>query len=329
MKKLLVVALAVAMAGQTVVAQEKEEKAKNKNRSSNDEIIIKRKEGKDAKVVIELRDNEVLVNGKPIDEYDNEEVTVQRRKSSNYGVYAPASPFRGQGGNWNYNDNEFPGEGAFLGVSTDEAEHGAKVISVTDESAADKAGLEKGDVIMKINDTKIEDPADLTKVIGKMKPEDKVKILYERDGKEKSVSTTLGKRKGMIFRNGFDVNPRLNIEPHIAIPPMEFNFNDGELGQVFAYAGKGRLGIKAQETEDGKGVKVIGVEEGSAAEKAGIRKNDLITKFNGESVNNTEDLAELARDAREKSSINVTINRDGKNETVEIKIPRRLKTSNL
>ena len=327
MKKLFLSALAVlSLYSFTAIAQDsdadkKDEKKKTKIRTSNgDEIVIRRVDGKDAKVVVEIRDNEVLVNGKPIDEYKGDDISVERRKASSYNIYTPSSPFRG--GTWNHEGDLFNDNVAFLGVSTEESENGAKVITVTDESAAEKAGLKKGDVIKRINETKVEDHEDLSKAIGKMKPEDKVKITYLRDGSEKTVTATLGKRKTMVY--GFNQG---SDNFHFEAPRMDLNFEG--LDHVYTYGGKGRLGIRAQDTEDGKGVKVLDVDEGSAADKAGIQKNDIITEFEGEDVNSAEELAEAARDAREKSSLKVKLNRGGSSKTVEVKIPRKLKTSNL
>jgi serine protease Do len=332
MKKLLLSALAVlSLYSFTAVAQDsddkKDEKRKAKVRTSNgDEIVIRRVDGKDAKVVIEIRDNEVLVNGKPIEDYDGDDVSIQRRKSSTYNLLTPSSPFRGNGGTWNYDADLFNNESAFLGVSTEADDEGAKVISVTDESAAEKAGLKKGDVIKRINETKVEDHDDLSKAINKLKPEDKVKITYLRNGDERTVTATLGKRKGMDF--GF--TPNIDINPRFeTLPKMDFDFDDGNFNRFYSFGAKGRLGIRAQDTEDGDGAKVIDVEEGSAAEKAGIRKDDIITEFEGNEVHSADELAEAARDAREKSSMKLKINRDGSSKTIEVKIAKKLKTSQL
>jgi serine protease Do len=90
-----------------------------------------------------------------------------------------------------------------------------------------------------------------------------------------------------------------------------------------------RLGIKAQDTEDGKGVKVLDVDEESAAEKAGIKEGDVITKFDGKEVNSAADLAEGARAGKDKPSFKINLLRDGKPQEVEVKIPKKLKTANL
>jgi serine protease Do len=302
----------------------KEEKEKYKTNGENEEIIIHKKGDGNSKVTIEIRDDEVLVNGKPLEEFDDENISIRKGKSMTYG-----SPFRGQAETWNMAEgNTFFSENkAFLGVNTDESENGAKILSVTDESAAEKAGLKEGDVITKIGDKKIASPEDLTKVIGKYKPDEKVTVTYERDGKQNNVTAKLGKRKGFVFNGNMNINPHVEALPRIN--DMNFNFDNGEFGQVFAYGGKGRIGIKAQDTEDGKGAKVLDVDDSSPAEKAGIDKDDIIIEFDGKDINSADDLASAAREARDKTSMKVKIRRDGKTETTEIKIPKKLKTANL
>lgn len=298
-------------------AQDKEDKDKTKNKMGEyDEIIIKRKDvGKDGKVTIEIKDGEVKVNGKPIDDYEDDNLSVRRKKAMSYGLTA-TSPFRSmEFDNFLINDGR-----AFLGVTTDEAAGGAKITSVTSNSAAEKAGLKKGDIITRINDESMDDHGDVTRAIGKLKPEDKVSITYTRDGKENKVTATLGKRAGTsMYRPNADFNHDFN-----------FDFDhDGQPGRIFSYGGKPRIGIKAQDTEDGKGVKVIDVDEGSAADKSGIKKDDVITEFEGKAVNSADALAEASRESKDKSAIKIKLNRGGSAQTIEVKIPRKLKTANL
>ena len=308
------IALCAFLMGGVTIAQDKDPKEKTRNKLGDyDEIIIKRKDAsKDGKVTVEIKDGEVKVNGKPIDEFDDNNFSVRRKKATTYSLATP-SPFR----SFDDGNNFLLGEDRpFLGVTTNEAEGGAKITSVTKNSAAEKAGLMKGDIISKVNDEKVSDHADVSKSIGKLKAEDKVTITYRRDGKENKVTAVLGKRAGTsIFSPNHD---------------FDFNFDhDRQLGQVFSYGGRPRIGIKAQDTEDGKGVKVLEVDEGSAADKAGIKKDDVITEFEGEAVNTADALAEASRENKDKSSLKIKLNRGGTSQTIEVKIPKKLKTANL
>jgi serine protease Do len=320
---------------QPLAAQDKEkDKDKEKTKiSDNEEIIIKRKGDKDSKVTIEIKGDEVTVNGKPLAEFDDENIVVKKgRATTVYGYGAPHSPFRGQGGTLNFTS---PDNTAFLGVITEKDEKGARIEKVTAGSAAEKAGLKEDDVITKVGAAAINDPDDLTKVIHTYKPEDKVTITYERDGKTNKTDVTLGKRKGKSLNfhsprvegfEGFGLeSPRFED-----LRDFNFEWKDGDMApRVYSYSSKPRIGIKAQDTEDGKGVKVLHVDEESAADKAGIKKDDVITEFDGKKVNSTDELAHAARDAKDKAAFKITFNRDGKSQTVEVKTPKKLKTANL
>jgi serine protease Do len=308
-------------------AQEKvlNDKMKTDKLNEGDQIIIKRKGDKDIKVTVEIKDNKVYVDGKPVTEFNNDDVIVKKMQmpfmvDDNMTFIAPRSPFRS--GGWSYNSdgetiiNSNNAKTAFLGVNWDDVDNGAKITEVTKESAAEKAGLKKGDIITKIDDTKIEE-GELSETIHKYKPEDKVTVTYMRDGKEQKTTATLGKTKEMKFKS-FNMTQ---------MPKMNYNFNnDGNYS--FSY-GKPRLGIKAQDLEEGKGAKVLDVDDESPAEKAGIKEGDVINEFDGKPVENADDLSKLARADKEKYSYKVKLTRDGKSQEVEVKIPRKLKTADL
>jgi serine protease Do len=293
-----------------------------------EEIIIKKKTDADTKVTVEIKDGEVSIDGKPIDDYESEALSVRRRKPAVISYGTPRSPFT---------DGEVIVNGyrsglstasanrGFLGVATQETDKGVSISQVNKGSAAEKAGLKTGDIITKIDDSNIEDPGDVSDAIRKHKPEDKVTITYKRDGKESKVTATLGKNTGNAIAYG-DLNnviaPRLN-----GLRSLE-NFNWDSNGQNFVF-GRGRIGIRAQDTEESNGAKVLDVADESAAAKAGILKDDIITSFDGKKITNADELSAAARDAREKSSMEVKLNRSGKSQTVEIKIPKKLKTTNL
>ncbi len=327
----LVALMPVASFGQDNKNKDKDQ-AKEKNKIEEyDEIIIKQKKSDaDAKVTVEIKDGNVIVNGEPIEQFDNDNVSVRKRKARVMALTAPSSPFRDNGG-WQEFRRELTIDEnqAFLGVSTEEKDGQVVVNMVTENSAAAKAGLQKGDVITRVNDTKIEKPQDLVEAIGKYKPEEKVTVSYKRDGKERKATATLGKRENnMMFRSpqGRFYGPDVQVMPRLE--NFDFNFDMDE-PRIYGMGGRPRLGIRAQDTEDGKGVKVLDVADESAADKAGIKEDDVILEFDGKAVNSADELISASREAKDKSSYNLKINRDGKTQNVEVKIPKKLKTANL
>jgi serine protease Do len=319
----------------------------NDKQSSYEEIIIKHKSDKDAKVTIEIRNGEVLVDGKPMSDFDDSTLSIHKQKiktfknrtfslsgpdgndvfvapeSSDGNVFfGPQSPFRGHDGSvsgyGNYNSNQ-----AYLGVSSEKPSdgQGAKVTSVTDGSAAEVLGLRSGDIITKVDETAVTDPQSLSAAIRKHKPADKVTVTYSRDGKSQKGTATLGKMREPKSFN-FEYN----------MPELKQNLGDmyGRGLMLEDMNGRSmRLGIKAQDTEDGKGVKVLDVDDESNAAKAGIKEGDIITRFDGKDINSATALAEAARAAKERPSVHVSLLRDGKAQEVDVKIPKKLRTANL
>ncbi|HXD78986.1 MAG TPA: PDZ domain-containing protein [Puia sp.] len=306
-----------------------------------DEIVIRHKGNKDAKLTIEIKDGDILVNGKPLDEFDDSSVTVSKRRiirdrnrfSYNGSEFeAPDFPgtirvWPGNGENrtWSYGNSDLLREDrAQLGVGMEKNgdDKGAKVIQITKGSAAEKTGLKVGDVITKVDGTEIEDPGSLSETIGHHKPGDKITVTVTRDGKEQKIPVILGKAKA------FTVEPfnMYKFEMPDMKAPVPGNWPKEFLG---TYGNSVKFGIRAQDDEDGKGAKILDVDDESAAAKAGLKEGDVITRFDGKEIKSVTDLTEAARAAREKTSVKVSILRDGKSQELDVKVPKRLRTADL
>lgn len=337
---------------ETVNIKRKAERDALHRAGDNEEIIIKKKNDKDSRLVIEIKDGAITINGKPIDEYDDENVSVLRRTRPEVYYEVPGTRFRSmdlggmEEGVRLFNDDALRygnsagaarvyttnSNKAFLGVASEKTNEGVSITSVTAKSGAEKAGLKSGDIISKINEIKITNPEDLTKAIGKFKPEEKITITYKRNGKEVKATATLGKNNAsdIAVVQGY---PRamgtIRTNPFESVEGFNYNFKTPEGLTVIGSPMRPRLGIKAQDTEDGKGVKVLDVAKESAAEKAGVKEGDIITHFDEKEINSADDLAETAMESKNKASVKVKLIRDGKSQDLEIKTPRKLKTANL
>ena len=180
---------------------------------------------------------------------------------------------------------------------------------------------------------KIETPDELSSAIKKHKPGDKVTVTFLRDKKEQKVTAELTKWKGV---NMFTAIPGFKMDmgdmnlgtamPKIqTVPGLRAPFSQG-----FSWAGSGpKLGISVQDTDDGKGVKVIEVDEESNADKAGIKEDDIITEVEGKAVNSADEIAKIIRESKDKISVMIKLQRNGKTQNIEVKMPRKLKTANL
>jgi len=68
------------------------------------------------------------------------------------------------------------------------------IVALEDDGPAKKAGLAPGDLLVKIGDLKPTDLQTTVKFIGALKPGMKIKVLVDRDGKEKEYEVTIGER---------------------------------------------------------------------------------------------------------------------------------------
>jgi len=358
MKKFVFTAAIIAFAAisTTVIAQK--EKTVEKDKKESQEIIIRKKGDKDTKIVVEIKGDNVTINGKPLSEYKDDEITINKRniiirdgKGNTRYNFTPGD-FEGM----NFWNDEKGESRAFLGVTTEKTDGGAKITNVSEESAASKAGLKEGDIISKVGDKKIDGPESLYDAVSSMKPKDNVKITYKRDGKETSASAELGERKDSnSFAYSFSgpdgmtrslTMPRIQGSPRVQGSPRLEMWNDKELSEMSpktwspgsgsyyelmgdAFPRQQKLGLKIQDTEDGKAVKVLDVDKDSPAEKAGLKKDDLVTEIGGKKVSNTDEVREQLHDNMEKSTYTIKATRNGSNMSFDIKIPKKLKTANL
>src|SRR6478752_403229 len=193
----------------SVFGQDKTKKSTDKKISEYDEIVIKQKNpGKDTKVTVEVRDGNVIVNGKPIEKFEDNEVIVKKRSPHYITLNDSRSPFREPGMAYDIQMNKKFNLDAeahpFLGVSTEKTENGVRVQNVTENSGAQKAGIKTGDIITKVNEKKIESPEQLSEMVTTFKPKDKISVTVKRDGKEMKLNAVLGQREApmaMTFHN--------------------------------------------------------------------------------------------------------------------------------
>ncbi len=341
-------------------------KSDDQKKKETEEIVIRKKGDKDINLKVEINGDKVIVNGKPLAEFKDDAITINKRKiivrdgdnmmSFHFdtdrlndlanGLKERGKELKEWAQQWKEENAE---PKAFLGVTTKDNEEGAEILSTSNGSAAEKAGLQAGDIITRIDDQKVEGPASLSEIITSYKPNDKVKIYFKREGKEKNMKVTLGETKRGHMSFAFkapDGKMKSFTMPNIPTPPTppmlpgEEWHNDMPGVGIFGpeienlelwgnNMSRPKLGLKIQDTEEGGNVKVIDVEEGSAAEKAGLQKNDLITEIGEKAVTNTDDAREQLRENKDKSSYTIKVNRNGSAKTFEVKIPKKLKTANL
>ncbi|MFT5236065.1 MAG: serine protease DegQ [Shewanella sp.] len=136
-------------------------------------------------------------------------------------------------------------------------QHGGFVDQVMENSAADKAGIKAGDIIVSVNDRKIKSFQELRAKVATMGAGAKVKFGLIRDGDLKTVSATLGKASQTTETSAGAVHPML-------------------------------AGAALENNKDG--VKITDIAQNSPAAASGLQKGDIIVGVNRSSIDDLKAL---------------------------------------
>lgn len=332
MKQFLLLTV-IAMPGLLWAQDLKEDQGREAER-----IIITKKGTVDDKVNIVIDGDRITVNGQPVEEDEPGDITVKRLKIKDLNRFnwSPEMGFDGreQGDNRLMRTTPVPNK-AMLGVITEKDEKGAKVVSVNEATAAEKAGLKQHDIITKVDGQVIETPAALSTALRDKKPGDQVEITYLRDGEEATTTATLTPWEApdsLMFKgngNGNFSAPGIDFEELMSRIPRDLQDGNGHL-RFYNFQNQGpRLGVKIQELESGSGVKVIELEKGSDADKGGLRQGDIIKEANGSVIERAEDLLEAKSKTEPGETLKLKIDRYGASRELSIPLRKKIKTAEL
>jgi len=151
---------------------------------------------------------------------------------------------------------------------------GAYVAEVVANSAAENAGIKKGDVIVKVNDVTIKSGAQLQEQIGRCSPGDKVKITVLRDNKEMTMTAELKNRLG----NTNVVNTDVNSASILGAKFKELSDKTKSQLQV-------DYGVEVESVTKGK------------FQDAGIKAGFIVVKVNNQAVRSVDELNSILDDA--------------------------------
>lgn len=158
---------------------------------------------------------------------------------------------------------------------------GVLVSNVKVGSAADKAGLKRGDIITAINGEKIEDSNVLRNKVAGTLPGTEIKLTISRNGKEQELTATLDE---------------FNVDDAARNTPGQGDDNSPGRGNEGGKLGLGLQPVTPQIarqlglSSDAEGLVVTDVDPGGAAAEAGIARGDLILEVNRQPVKSVDDI---------------------------------------
>jgi C-terminal processing protease CtpA/Prc len=224
-------------------------------------------------------------------------------------------------------------------------EKGALVTEVIPGSAAEKAGLQKDDVILKFQGESVLTAAQLARLVRDVPSGRKVDLDVIRAGAPLKVSATL--ERGEWTPDGVTVPDMPEFADKMGRmgelhwktpdggaggPAFSFKLDDDGPGRMsFTRSGRARLGISYTEI-DGQladffkapadhAILINSVAADSAAAKAGVKAGDLLVKLGGASIEETGDLREAVGELEPGKPTSVTVLREGKNVELSLTLP--------
>ncbi len=161
-----------------------------------------------------------------------------------------------------------------LGLKT---ARGAIISQVFKNSAASKAGLKPGDIIVSVNGKPLRSSYDLPYIISSFRPGTKINLGIIRDGKKMVVEVKLGERPENFTPSGTGVYK------------TDFGFSVARITPNLVK----KYGLKRT-----TGVVIVNVEPGSFASMVGLKPGDVVVKLNYKPVKNLKDFEKLIKKAK-------------------------------
>lgn len=169
-------------------------------------------------------------------------------------------------------------------------EKGVLVGDVVEDSPAEKAGIQRGDVIIEYEGKEVSEPAALRNMVANTQPGKEVNIKILREGKEKTLHVTIAELPAEMQK----------------VPGRADNLLKGVIVQNITPDMRKELNIPRRIT----GVIISDIEEGSPAEGV-LSSHDIIMEINRKKVNNVKDFENVVSRIKPEQDILLLIFRNG------------------
>jgi len=179
---------------------------------------------------------------------------------------------------------------------------GALVADVVKGGPAQKAGIERGDVILQFNGQKVANQHELPTMVAYLPVGTEVKVVVLRDGKEKTFTVVLDE---------------MTDEAAAPVPEKEGGQMKGDLG--FTAQNLTPELVDQLNLDSSEGVIITVVEPGSPSEDAGLHRGDVVLEVDRQKIKDVKALSEVLDKAKEKQSVLFLVNRAGRTLFIAVK----------
>jgi serine protease Do len=184
---------------------------------------------------------------------------------------------------------------------------GAQVVDVLSGSPAEKAGIERGDVIRAVDGRTINDSADLPPIIGNMAPGTKAKVTVIRDGRTIDKTVVVNELDELAGNGRATPRPAPDED---SSKPSGGNAL-GLVGQDLSAGERQRLGL-------GKGEGVLIRNPGDSGAEAGLRPGDVVLQVGRNAVGTSAALDRELGSVKSGDTVMLLVRRQGSTQFIAV-----------
>lgn len=191
-----------------------------------------------------------------------------------------------------------------------ETNEGVMISAITENGPAEKAGLEPGDIVTKIDDKKIRNFTELSTRVGSTEPGTELSFTVNREGRELVQKVVIGEfpeDDRMLANQRRNGQGGVNTLSNLGIEVRDLNDNL-----------RSAYGLRPRD----EGIIVTSLMQNSVLEQAGIQEGDLIMKINRQYVENTTDFRNALGELSSGAAAVLYIKRDDRRRVIDFVMPR-------
>lgn len=202
---------------------------------------------------------------------------------------------------------------------------GVGVTQVVKDSPAEKAGIRKDDVIVRLDGENVTSVRKLNRLVSEIAPDQTVRVAVSRGGSEHELTATIARR-----RDSFATTEGFKFPSDSKLWRSDGSFGpfSGESSDlIFAFSNRRRIGVSTTELTkqladffgiaDGRGVLVTSVTDDGPAARAGVKAGDVITAVDGERIESTGDVSRIVNRKKE-GDVTLTVVRNKSQQTIRV-----------
>jgi len=155
---------------------------------------------------------------------------------------------------------------------------GVYIQSVNRNSAADDAGIKRGDIIVSVNDVAVKANSDFMELVARHRPGEKIDLEFMRNGTKKMVSVTL--------KNSMNTYDLISIRRDKLLQDLGFELRDLNSKEIAEYGSDGII--------------VVSVTVGGKMNKINIEPGYIISEVNGEKIDSVNQFIDLIEQSKGK-----------------------------